>query len=498
MQKTSLVQSANYRWWAAGVVALGTFTSVVDISSLGLTLPSIADHFGTDLTTTQWVPIGYALTISALLLPMGRLSDIVGRKRVYIGGWLLFIMGSAFAGLSPNIITLILAKVLQGCGAAMTQGPAMAILVSAFPASQRGRAFGIEISSVGIGAIVGPVLAGFLIGALGWRSVFFSGVLLGAMATAAALVVLDGRHTRQPEGAPTFDWTGASLSTSALVAFLIGMTFGSRAGWLSPLIGAAMLGAAILLVTFVWWELRTPAPMMDVRLFKRKLFAMGVSANFISFLGNSPIHFLMPFYLQGVLDYRPGQIGLIVVPGAVAMTVLGALSGRLSDRYGWRRFEIAGLLAMATGLFLLSTLTDTSSLRTIMTGIVLVSGGSGIFYTANNSANLSAVEPHRYGVVAGFLNLTRNAASVTGTALTTAIVAAIMTSEGFPNTLAGISDTDGAGVAQAFVSGLRVVFLAIGSQLLVAVALAWVKGRPSKGQLSGNADGLPRDETTSV
>ena len=476
MQKLSLVQSANYRWWASGAVALGTFASVVDISAMGLTLPSIADHFGTDLTTTQWVPIGYALTISALLLPMGRLSDTVGRKRVYIGGWLLFILGGAFAALAPSIMTLILAKILQGVGAAMTQGPAMAILVSAFPGSQRGRAFGIEITAVGTGAIVGPVLAGFLIGTLGWRSVFFSGILMGTLATIAALLILDGRHTRQPEDAPTFDWTGAALSTSALIAFLIGMTFGSRAGWVSPLIGAAMLSAAILVVTFVWWELRTPAPMMDVRLFKRKLFAMGVSANFISFLGNSPIHFLMPFYLQGILNYRPEQIGLIVVPGAVAMTVLGALSGRLSDRYGWRKFELAGLIAMVTGLFTLSTLGDTSSLGTILTGMVLVTGGSGIFYTANNSANLSAVEPNKYGVVAGFLNLTRNAASVTGTALTTAIVAAVMVSEGFPDTIAGVSTTDGAGVVQAFVSGLRVVFLAIGSLLLLALALVWVKG----------------------
>ena len=481
--------SDNYRWWAAGAVAIGTFASVADHSGLAIALPSIAGHFGTDLATTQWVLIGYTLTISALLLPMGRLSDIVGRKRVYIGGWILFIIGGALAGFSPSIITLILAKFLQGCGAAMTQGPAMAILVSAFPASQRGRALAIEIGTVGTGAIVGPVVAGFLVGTLGWQWVFFSGIILGTLAIVAAVIVLDGRQSLRQESVQTFDWTGAALSTGALLAFLVGMTSGSRSGWASPLIGAAMLGSVVLLVSFVWWELRTATPMMDVRLFKRKMFAMGVSANFISFIGNSPMRFLMPFYLQGVLRYTPEQIGLIVVPGAVGMTVLGALSGRLSDRYGWRRFEVAGLLSSAAGLFLLSTLSEESSLGTVIAGMGLVSSGSGVFYAANNTANLSAVEQHKFGVVSGFLNLTRNAANVTGTALTTAIVTAVIVSQGFSKSLAGVSDAQEAGILKAFTSGLQVGFLAVGSLLLVGVVLVWIKGHRS-----GKAAPQPSEE----
>ena len=205
----------------------------------------------------------------------------------------------------------------------------------------------------------------------------------------------------------------------------------------------------------------------------------GVSTNFISFLGNAPVRFLIPFYLQGVLRYTPQQIGLIVVPGAVGMTVLGALSGPLSDRYGWRRFEVAGVLASATGLFLLSTLTVDSSLGTVIAGMVLVMSGSGVFYTANNSANLSVVEQQKYGVVSGFLNLTRNSANVTGTALTTAIVTAVMVSQGYSQTLAGVSDADASGVVQAFTSGLHVAFLTLGSTLLVAVVLSWIKGRHS-------------------
>ena len=477
MQRLSLVQNPNYRWWAAAAVAFGTFTSVVDNSSLGIALPSVAEYFRTDLTTTQWVLIGYALTVSALLLPMGRLSDIVGRKRIYLSGWVVFIVGGTLAGFSPNILTLILAKVLQGCGAAMTQGPAMAILVSIFPANQRGKALAIEIGAVGAGGLVGPAFAGLLIGTLGWRWVFFSGIVLASLSTAAALFVLDGRRSRQQEGEPIFDWTGAALSTGALVIFLLGMTHGSRSGWASPLIGVALLSSVSMLVTFVWWELRTPTPLMDIRLFKRKLFSLGVTANFISFLGNSPIRFLMPFYLQSILSYTPQQIGLIMVPSALGMSVMGVISGRLSDRFGWRRFEVAGLATSVAGLFLLSTITESTSLIVVMSGMVLVTSGSGIFYTANNSANLSAVERHKYGVVSGFLSLARNGSNVVGTALTTAIVTGVMMSKGHPRTLVGVPAADEASVFRAFISGLHVALMTVGSLLLVALVLVWIKGR---------------------
>ena len=503
MQRLSLVHSSNYRWWAAAAVAIGTFTSVVDNSSLGIALPSVAEHFRTDLPTTQWVLIGYALTVSALLLPMGRLSDIVGRKRVYVSGWVVFILGGAMAGFSPNIHTLIVAKVLQGCGAAMTQGPATAILVSTFPANQRGKAFAVEIGAVGSGGIAGPALAGLLIGTLGWQWVFFSGIALSSLSAVAALMILNGRRSGQQESEPIFDWTGAALSTGALVIFLLGMTHGSRSGWASPLIGAAVLSSVFMLVAFVWWELRAPSPMMDIRLFKRKLFSLGITANFISFLGNAPIRFMMPFYLQAILGYTPQQIGLIMVPSALGMSVMGAISGRLSDRFGWRRFEIAGLSSSVAGLFVLSTLTAGTSLAVVMIGMVLVTSGSGIFYTANNSANLSAVERQKYGVVAGLLNLTRNSANVVGTALTTAIVTAVMTSKGHARTLVGVAEADEESVFQAFTSGLQVALLTVGSLLIVAIVLSWVKARYSgetAPQLSEEVQprGVPAPETGGV
>ena len=238
----------------------------------------------------------------------------------------------------------------------------------------------------------------------------------------------------------------------------------------------SMLGFLALLGAFVWWELRAPAPMLDVRLFQHKLFSLGVTASFISFLGMSSVRFLMPFYLQSILGYSAGQVGLIIVPSAIAMIVTGPLSGRLSDRYGWRIFNVGGLVLGALGLFLLVGLDETSPLGLAMAGMIVSSCGVGVFNAPNNSSILSAVEPSRYGVVAGFLNLIRNSANVTSIALTTAIVTATMTSMGYAPTLAAVSDGGDAGVFEAFTSGMRVAFLTMGSLILVGVVVSFMRG----------------------
>ena len=150
-------------------LAIGLFTSVAYQGSIVVALPSIVDEFGTDLPTTQWVLIGYALTISAFLLPMGRVTDMVGRKPIYLLGFSLFVIGAAVAGASPIITVLILATVFQGLGAAMTQGTSMAMIIATFPAAERGKALGLQMSVVGAGGIAGPALGGVLIGALDWR-----------------------------------------------------------------------------------------------------------------------------------------------------------------------------------------------------------------------------------------------------------------------------------------------------------------------------------------
>ena len=467
----SLTRSHNYKYWVFGALAIGIFASVVDHGSVSVALPTIAAKFQTDLPTIQWVVIIYALTISALLLPMGRLSDLIGRQRVYIAGMVVLALGAVLAGISPALETLIPARIVQGVGAAMTQGTGMAIITSAFPANEKGRAIGLYMTMVGVGAIAGPAIGGISVDAFGWRVVFFLTLPLVAIGVAATAWVLRGvPEVRETVGA-RFDWWGAALSTGILVTLLLAMTTGNRAGWLSPLIITAFAGSAAMLGAFIWWELRSSAPMLDLRLFKGKTFSLGVSAAFLTFLGSSAAMFLMPFYLQNILGYSPKAAGFIVVPGALCMAVLGSVSGVLSDRFGWRPFTVGGLACSATGLAILSRVTETSSLWMVVPAMMLMSSGMGIFYSPNSSSVMNAVGRAKYGVVSGFLNLVRNAANVSSIAIAIIIVTATMNSLGFEPDLEAVrGGTEGVG--HAFTVGLRYAFLVMMGMVLCAMTIS--------------------------
>ena len=476
MLSRRLSDSPNYKWWVLAAVGFGTFASVMTHGSVIVALPTIAAHFDTDLPTIQWVVIAEALTISALLLPMGRLSDLVGRKKVYLTGLAIFVGAAALAGFSNSILPLILAKVVQGMGAAMTQGTGMAIVTSIFPENERGKGIGTHMSIVGVGGMAGPVLGGLIVSGLGWRWVFFINIPLGLAAIAAALLIMDRRMFFQERRGTRYDWLGAAMSTAALVTFLLVMTNGYRAGWGSPPIVAAMLAFAGFIGTFIWWELRTPAPMLDLRLFRSRVFALGVVASFLSFLGTSSVRFLMPFYLQGVMGLRPSQVGLVLLPTAVTMTIMGPVAGRLSDRYGWRPFNVAGLTLAAIGLYAISRVTTTSPLSLVIVAMVLQSAGTGLFSSPNAMSIFNAAESRRHGVVAALLTLVRNSANVSSVAVATTIVAATMASMGYGPDLGDVRSGEDTGVLNAFVSGMRLLYTVMGSLLLVGIAVSFFKG----------------------
>ena len=448
------------------------------MGSVSVALPTISEHFRTDLPTTQWVLIGYTLTISALLLPMGRLADIVGRKRIYLIGFAIFVVAACAAGVAPNMTSLIVIRIVQGAGAAMTQGTSMAMIVASFPPEERGKALGLQMSIVGAGGVAGPAIGGLIVGELGWNWVFFGTAALSSVSILSALVIIDSSRVGQSrDHGVKYDWLGAVLSTGALIAFLNAMTWAPSLGYGHPLIVLAFGASAGLLGWFVVQELRNSSPMMDLRLFKRKLFALGVLASFLNFLGMQSVRFLMPFYLQAVLGLSPTQVGLLIVPGAISMIITGPLSGRLSDRFGWRWFNMGGLLISATGLLILSTLQPTTHFAIAMAGMIMQSAGIGVFNAPNNSSILSAVEPSKFGVISGFLNLVRNSGNLCSIAIATAIVTATMGSLGYEPSLAGVSAEGGDGLLAAFTSGLRVAYRIMAVVVLAGVVASAFKGR---------------------
>ena len=462
----------SYKWWVLFAVSVGLFTSVFDHGSINVALPSIADQFNTDLPTTQWIVIGYGLTIAALLLPMGRLSDILGRKKIYLLGFTVFSTGGFLAAISPNIELLIGTKILQGVGSAMTQGTSMAMVISAFGDKDRGRALGLTMSVVGVGAVVGPAIGGFLVDYLGWEAVLYTTAGLGVVSLITALLILDGNRSGGGNGINDhFDWLGATFSAATLISLLLAMTLGSRYGWDSL---SVITGFGIFLASasfFIWWELYVESPMLNLRLFASSLFATGVLASWLSFLGTQPVRFLIPFYLQFVLGFSPSMIGWIIVPSAFCMVVAGPISGRLSDKYGWRMFNVGGMLVAAIGLLILVNIDTKESIMIVLVGMIVQTIGSGTFWPSNNSSILSVVSPASYGVVASFTNLVRNSGNVVGIAVSTAIVTGTMGSMGHPPTLSAINEASDLPILNAFTMGLRNTFyVCIGFTLIAALA----------------------------
>ena len=315
---------------------------------------------------------------------------------------------------------------------------------------------------------------------------------MGILAIIVVVAVVRGQAFRQDTRNRSYDFPGAALSTAVLVTFLLAVSNGASLGWGSPPIVVAGLAFVVLLAAFIWWEIRAPSPMLDLDLFRSRVFAIGISTNFMSFLGITSARFLLPFYLQAALGYTPALVGLVLLPNAVSRIVMGPVSGRLSDRYGWRLFNVAGLLLSAAGLFALASITVSSSIVLALVGIVLHSAGSGLFQSPNSASIFSAADPRRHGVVAAFVNLTRNAGNVTGIAIAASIVTAVMGSQGFePNIDAVLDAESGSRLVGSFMTGLKAAFLVMAVlQLVGAAASAFKKSAEPETATAGERAGV--------
>ena len=487
----SIRSSSNYKWWVASVLFLGLLVTVADFGEVSVAMPTIADHFGSDLASVQWLAIGNMVAISVFLLPMSRLADIVGRKKVLATGFFFFTLGAGLAGIAPSLSLLILVRIAQGVSLGLIQGNQMAILMAIFPPKERGKILGFMMTLVGLGLIVGPALGGVLTDLFGWRAIFLFNVPLGAICLISGLLVLDERRVSQialPGARFSFDWLGAGISALALIAFLLGMSnpFGWDLGYQALLLASA----AALAGAFIVWENKVSSPMIDLTLFTKALFSFSVSARVIIFVSLGPVVFLIPFYLQGVAGYSPGQAGAILMTNAIGLLVAGPLAGRLSDRFGWRPFTVGGSLVSAAGLLLLSQLRADTALPIIVLAILLPSIGNGLFSAPSTSAMLSGLPRSSYGIVSALIQLLRNASMVTGIAAATLITTAVMSNSGVDVSLGDITSGADAETTGAFVSALRTVFLCMAGLQLLGAACSLYKGKPS-------ASPLPEPESAS-
>lgn len=391
----------------------------LDASIVNISFPRLTKVLETELSVVLWVTVVYLLVSTGLMLILGRIGDIFGRKKVYILGFILFTVGLILCSLSQSILQLILSRVVQGVGAAMTMALGTAIVTAAFPDQERGRALGILGAVLSAGILTGPVLGGFLLDTLDWRSIFYTRVPVGIIGLAMAWILL--KEQRASNISLKLDLWGAATLFGSLSCLLLFFNLGGRWGFLSPPVLILAGSTVILLALFIVQERRTEPPVVDLNLFKNRLFAGGNISLGVMALTLSAQILLMPFYLIDGVGYSALETGLFLAAASVITLVLAPLSGWLSDKVGSRLLCTVGMTLLCLALFLFSGLGTESSGADILLRLVVFGIGLGMFISPNSSSIMGAVPKDRLGTASALMNTVRQIGMSSGTAIAGAI-----------------------------------------------------------------------------
>ncbi|NUO65357.1 MAG: MFS transporter [Gemmatimonadaceae bacterium] len=418
------------RWWVLVTIGIGTFMSALDGSVVNTLLPVLSRELHTGIAAIEWVTTIYLLVISALLLSVGRAGDMFGHRHLYLAGFVIFVIGSALCGLSRSAHTLIALRALQATGAAMLYATAPAILTRTFPATQRGRALGAQGTFTYLGLTAGPSLGGWLAGAFGWRSVFYINVPVGIVAILLALRSIAPDHVRQQS--ERFDFGGAAAFTAGLVALLLALDQGHAWGWGSPRIVGLLVAAAGVLALFVRIEQRRESPMLDLTLFRRRVFSAATVSALLNYMCVYAVLFVLPFLLIQGRGLSVQRAGLVLTAQPIVMAVVAPVSGTLSDRIGSRGLATAGMLLLAAGLAWLALLARDGSLTSIAAALAVVGLGVGTFVSPNNSALMGAAPGYRQGIASGVLATARNVGMALGVGFAGAVFTTVVAHASLP------------------------------------------------------------------
>jgi EmrB/QacA subfamily drug resistance transporter len=399
------------RWWVVLNISIGIYMSTLDASVVNISLPTITNALNTYLKAVAWVVMAYLIVITGCLLLMGRLADLFGQRRVYILGFITFTIGSALCGFSPTIHFLIGSRIIQGLGSSALMAIGPAIIMTAFPEKDRGQALGIVASIVAVGFITGPLIGGFLVEHLGWRSIFFVNLPIGAFGIYLSSRVLE---EGEPTGKVQLDLWGALLFFSFLASLLI---FLNRVGY------GWLILCLFCLSSFIAVEHRSSFPLVDLQLFKRRLFISSIGASLFSFWMNGAHTFVVPFFLQNILECSPSKVGMLIFPGALTVMVMAPLGGRFSDRVGVRIPATIGLTVTSLTIFSFTFLKTGVSDYDIVWRQVVLGIGIALFNPANNSAIIGSLPRERIGFASSFLALSRNLGMVMGVAFAEMVIA---------------------------------------------------------------------------
>ncbi len=464
----------HYKWWALSCTSLGMLLAATNSGTLIIALPALERSLHTSLLALVWVILAYLIAATVLVLMAGRLSDMFGRKRAYVGGFIAFALASLGAGFSGDATTLIVWRVLQGIGSAFLFANAAALVTDAFPREQLGLAMGANTMVAAIGLVLGPVLGGALV-SISWHWVFWFNVPLALAGAAWGALIL--RELVKRDTVRGYDVLGTSTFVVGLTGLVLGVSRGGLSGWNDGIVIGGLAAAATLLPLWVLIERRSRAPMLDLEIFRNRLFAAASGAAFINGLARFALMFLFVFYYQGAQGASPIEAGIKLIPLALGMLIASPIAGIYADRHGSRALAAIGMLVTAIGLAAMTTLQVHTPYWQSGLWLLIVGAGSGMFNSPNTAAMMGVVPAYRRGVAAGARTLLQN----TGAVLSIAFVLAIVTSAVPKATLFAIFSGLTKGLSQQkltpFIANMHVALTVLAATSLVGAAVCLLRPR---------------------
>jgi EmrB/QacA subfamily drug resistance transporter len=445
-------------WWSLAVLSLVSFLLLLDDTAVSVALPAIQRHFSLSLGGLEWMVNSYTLTLAILLLPAGRFADLLGRRRMFLLGLVIFTAASLMAGLLHVAVLLIMARALQGLGAAFIMPAALAIVVATFPPARRAAAIGIWAGLSGVALGLGPLLGAALTESLGWSSIFLINVPLGLLCFVLGRRWLS--ESRSHDVGPKLDIAGLVVFGGALYAILAGLDGANGRGWVSPVTLLMLAAGAAGLLLFWWIERRRAHPMLDTSLFRSRRLSGANVVGLLTLAAMCSVFFFVSLYLQLVLGYAPLTAGAVFLPMTLPIIVVAPLSARLAARLGPRAVIATGMAVFAVSLVAPAWFVHVESLWALLLALGFGGVGIGLTTTPVNTAALESVPTEKAGMGSGVLNTFR----MIGLSLGIAVMGAIVSGAGL-----GTSR-----VSMAFVDGLSVALLVNAGFALASVVVAFL------------------------
>ena len=406
--------SAVNRWLIFAVTGAGIFLATSALTVVNVALPFVTEAFQTDISSTQWVLLVYLLTTSSLLINFGRLGDLVSPFRVHYLGLIIFTLFSLLCSFAQSVELLVTLRVFQGIGGAMIVSTSPGTVTAVFPTHQRGRILGLQAGLVGIALSIGPTLAGILIGFFGWRAIFLYNVPFGIIGILLCWVVSPPIQERKRV---QIDIVGGVILLLTVTSFVLAINWARQLGWSSP---SVLLLSALFLLSlpgFLLTERLVSHPMLDLSLFKNRIFVLAQSGNFLIHVSSVGIFLLIPFYLVRILQFSAQATGLTMLPLTVMIIIMGPISGLLADRIGTKWLSVCGVLFACLGYYSLTSLAQDSSVFGIILRLSVLGFGQAVYQSPNLTATMGSVSTERVGVAGGIHGTMRHLGNLTGIAI---------------------------------------------------------------------------------